>query len=260
MTRLDGTMPFSVSHPIASVPLRDIDAAAPVWSVDGTQLAYVTLGQSPDTALEVARADGGGIEYTVSLTGHVAADLRRSPVDERYLLVGPREGGGSDVYTFSVESDGPSLIMTGTTAADWSPEGQPIVVAERASRSVLVVQPGREVRPVAQFSTTPIDVRWSPDSRLMAVVTAGSVRQGYGDALHVVDVADGEITSLIDGEAWALWPAWSSDGKRLLFTRGPLVRRSGLPYGDLWVYDVVSGNLDQLTAQQGFAGLGTWSP
>ena len=31
-------------------------------------------------------------------------------------------------------------------------------------------------------------------------------------------------------------------------------------YGDLWVYDVVSGNLDQLTAQQGFAGLGTWSP
>ena len=94
----------------------------------------------------------------------------------------------------------------------------------------------------------------------MAVVAAGSVQQGYGDALHVVDVADGAITSLVDGEAWAGWPEWSSDGKRLLFTQGPLIRRSGLPYGDLWVYDVVSGNPHQLTAQHGFAGMGTWSP
>ncbi|MGD2145705.1 MAG: hypothetical protein PVH41_03300 [Anaerolineae bacterium] len=260
VTRLDGTMPFSVSPPIAGAPLREIDAVPPAWSLDGTQLAYVTLGQSSRTALEIARADGGGIEYSVPLTGHVAEDLRRSPVDERYLIVGPPEVGESDVYTLSTESEGPSLIMTGTTAADWSPDGRRIAVAEQASRSVLVVQMGGEVRLLAQFSTTPIDVRWSPDGRLMAVVAAGSVRQGYGDALHVVDVADGAITSLVDGEAWAGWPEWSSDGKRLLFTRGPLIRRSGLPYGDLWVYDVVSGDLDQLTAQQGFAGLGAWSP
>jgi Tol biopolymer transport system component len=150
--------------------------------------------------------------------------------------------------------------MSGTMAADWSPDGEQIAVAEPASKSVLVIDGGRELGSLAQFSTTPIDVRWSPDGELMAVVAAGSARQGYGDALYVVDVESGETTPLVDGEAWVLWPEWSADGQRLLFTRGPLIRRAGLPYGNLWVYHVASGDIDQLTTGQGFDGLGTWSP
>jgi hypothetical protein len=68
------------------------------------------------------------------------------------------------------------------------------------------------------------------------------------------------VTPLVDGEAWVLWPERSADGEHLLFTRGLLIRRSGLPYGNLWVYDVVSGSMDQLTTAQGFDGLGAWSP
>jgi Tol biopolymer transport system component len=257
---LDGSTPLSVSHPMAGTPSRDIDAVAPAWSLDGTQVAFVSIGDSPDTALQFVRTDGSGIEHTIPLTGYVAVNLRPSPIGERFLLAGPHHGGETNVYTLSAQSGGPTLIMTGTTAADWSPDGGQIAVAERASRSVLVTDSGKEPRSVAQFSTTPIDVRWSPSGRLMAVVAAGSARQGYGDALYVVDVDTGEITPLVDGEAWVLWPEWSSDGERLLFTRGPLIRRSGLPYGNLWVYDAASGTVDQLTAGQGFDGLGTWSP
>ena len=43
---------------------------------------------------------------------------------------------------------------------------------------------------------------------------------------------------------------------------GPLRQRPGvdLPYADLWLYDVASGELEQLTLGGGFDGLGVWSP
>jgi TolB protein len=255
-----GTMRVSVSHPISNAPTRDIDAITPAWSQDGTEVTFVSLGDSADAALQVARSDGSGIDRTVHLTDHVVVALRRSPNDDRLLFVGPHEGGEANVYTLSAHSEGPTLIMTGTTAADWSPDGERIAVAERASKSVLVLDGDEEPRSVVQFSTIPIDVRWSPDGRFMAVVTDGSERQGYGDGLYVVDVESGQTTPLVDGEAWTLWPEWSADGERLLFTRGPLIRRAGLPYGNLWVYHVASGDMDQLTVGQGFDGLGTWSP
>jgi Tol biopolymer transport system component len=260
VTDLDGSTPVSVSHPLANGPSQDVDTIPPAWSLEGTQVAFVTLGDLSGTALQIARLEGAGIDHTIPLTGYEAWALRRSPVDDRLLLVGQHQGGASNVYTVSAQSEGPTLIMTGTTAADWSPNGEQIAVGERASRSVLVLDGDGEPRPVAQFSTTPTGVRWSPDGRLMAVVGAGSERQGYYDALYVVDVEDGEITPLVDGEAWVDWPQWSSDGERLLFTQGPLIRRSGLPYGNLWVYDTASGDMDQLTTGQGFDGLGTWSP
>jgi Tol biopolymer transport system component len=260
VTELDGSTPWSVSQPVSDAPSWGIDAIAPVWSLDGAQVAFVSRGDSADTALQFARTDGSGIDHTIPLTGYVAVALRRSSAGERFLVVGPHGGGEGNVYTLSARSEGLTLIMTGTTAADWSPGGERIAVAERASKSVVVIESGEEPRSVVQFPTTPIDVRWSPDGRLMAVVAAGSARQGYGDALYVVDVESEETTPLVAGEAWVLWPEWSADGEHLLFTRGPLIRRSGLPYGNLWVYDVASGDMDQLTAGQGFDGLGTWSP
>ena len=56
--------------------------------------------------------------------------------------------------------------------------------------------------------------------------------------------------------------SWSPDGSRLLFTMGPLRQRPvvDLPYADLWLYDVASGELEQLTLGGGFDGLGVWSP
>jgi Tol biopolymer transport system component len=43
---------------------------------------------------------------------------------------------------------------------------------------------------------------------------------------------------------------------------GPMQQRPGadLPYADLWVYDVTSGQLERLTTGEGFEGLGVWSP
>ena len=260
VTDLDDSTPLPISHPVSDTSSQGLETLAPNWSFGGEQLAFVSLTDSANAALQVAGADGSGVDHTIPLTGYVAVALRRSPVSERFLLVGSHQGGESNLYTVSVHSGGPTLIMTGTTAADWSPDGERIAVAERVTKSVLVLEGDEEPRSVAQFSTTPIDVRWSPDGSRMAVVTAGSERQGYGDALYVVDAESGEVTPLVDVEAWALWPAWSSDGARLLFTRGPLIRRAGLPYGDLWVYDTASGDLGQLTARQGFDGLGTWSP
>jgi Tol biopolymer transport system component len=260
VSALDGSMRVSASALISTTPYGSIDGVAPVWSIDGVHVVFVSLGEPSDAALQIARADGSSIDHTIPLTGYQVAALRRSPVSECFLLVGSEQGGATNTYTMSVRSATPTLILTGTTAADWSPDGKQIALAERATQSILVVDRDGAARSIAQLATTPMGVSWSPDGELMAVIAAGNERQGYYDALYVVDVESGEITPLVDGEAWVDWPQWSADGERLLFTRGPLIRRAGLPYANLWIYDVVSGDVDQLTAGQGFAGLGTWSP
>ena len=70
----------------------------------------------------------------------------------------------------------------------------------------------------------------------------------------------GEVATVSEGSGWVGWPRWSPDGQILLFTRGELSRRPGLPFADLLTYDLNSAQLGSLATAQGFEGMGTWSP
>jgi Tol biopolymer transport system component len=106
----------------------------------------------------------------------------------------------------------------------------------------------------------PIEVAWSPDGATVAATNAGHYRQGYGTIMQVAAVGTAEVTTIAEGRGWVLWPDWSSDGRRLMFTWGHLGGGAGFPDAALWVYDITSGEMNQLTSDEDFSGMGVWSP
>ncbi|NIR35198.1 MAG: hypothetical protein GWO22_03955, partial [Actinobacteria bacterium] len=132
-----------------------------------------------------------------------------------------------------------------------------------STQVILIVGPDQEPRGIAQLTEEfPIDVAWSPDGAHIAVAATLVRQRDFATSLHVIALETGALTTVVEGDEWLMWPNWSPDGNRLLFTMGPMQRRPGadLPYADLWVYDVTSRQLEQLTTGHGFAGLGVWSP
>jgi len=253
----------------ASVAITTVLGIAPAWSPDGTRLAFAARGEpagqdDPTSTLYVVRADGSGVERSVSLPWTVT-DLAWSPTGEAWLLVGGSPDAETGVHVLSSQGDGGEemvALFDGALAADWSPDGSQVVVGDYQSRTLLVLERDQEPRQVAQLPLQPVEVAWSPDGTRVAVAVASTIRQGYATSLYVVTLQTGELITMVREEGWLGWPAWSPDSQRLLFTMGPLRQRTGtqLPYANLWTYELASGTLEQLTLKEGFAGLGAWSP
>jgi len=247
-------------HTRVSQAISRVLGTDPMWSPDGTRLAFASLsepmgGEPLTSTIHVAALDGG-VEQRFPLPWVIEYAVW-SPAGDEWLLV--TDGG---VYTLSGEEGEIVEVFVGARTANWSPDGEEVVVGDQASNSVLVVGQDLEPRLIAELKMDPVEVAWSPDGAHIAVTAAQRYQQGYGDALYIVTLETGDIVPVIENEGWALWPNWSPDGSQLLFTMGPPVWRTGsdLPYADLWVYDVASGRQEQLTLGEGFEGLGIWSP
>jgi Tol biopolymer transport system component len=265
----DGSAHVHVSPAISGV--LEIPAA---WSPDGTQLAFLAQGQSAEegegsnSVVHIALASGGG-EHSIPLPWAIEPQpwmvhqVDWSPTGDRLLLVNDTPEIGSSVYVLDSQGGELTEVYHGGRTADWSPDGEEIVVAVDSTQVILIVGPDQEPRAVAQLTGEfPIDVAWSPDGTHVAVAATLVRQRGFATSLHVIALATGAVTTVVEGDEWLMWPNWSPDGNRLLFTMGPMQRRPGadLPYADLWVYDVTSGQVEQLTTGEGFAGLGVWSP
>ncbi|MCI0460378.1 MAG: CehA/McbA family metallohydrolase [Gemmataceae bacterium] len=74
-------------------------------------------------------------------------------------------------------------------------------------------EPAREPTPPLSLAIGAIHPRIAPDGKTIAA--------SYQGAIWVVPAAGGVMTRLTDGEGFDHEPAWSPDGKRLAFVRGP---------------------------------------
>jgi TolB protein len=243
----------------------------PTWSPDGTRVAFVTWdetaeGGDPPGIVRIARADSGEIERSLSVPWTTIHQVTWSPVEDKFLLVtGDPSESRTSVYVLSIDGSEAIGVYRGALMADWAPDGQSIVVGDYTSQEVLVIDAGsgdewQEPRSIAELVMQPIEITWSPNGTHVAVAITGHHRQGYATNLDVVNLQTGDITVVAEGQGWVGWPGWSPDGGRFVFTWGELSRRPGLPFADLWIYDVASGQSESLTSVDGFEGMGTWSP
>jgi len=263
---------------VAGFEVEAVEIPPPAWSPDGAMLA-VAIGEG--------RGEGGGLQSTLYFLGVGAGDavvertllvpravnsLQWSPSGDALLIVGtrygPRESWGSYQVDLLAEDGGElTTLWPNALTADWSPDGEEIVVGDWESSLVIIL--GRDGAPRRAFELPgrPRSVDWSPDGARIAVVTVDAHWEsfGLGNALHLITVESGGLSTAVDSlePRWLAGPGWSTDGTQLTFTWGELRVRSDSPldvYAGLWAYDCVSGQMESMAGGAGFDGLGAWSP
>jgi Tol biopolymer transport system component len=187
--------------------VTELNADRPVWSPDGTQIAFVSgPGSGVPAHPYVVDADGG--------------DLRRvSDVDSLYVAPDWAPDGSSIAFSswdyglYVVNSDGTGerrLDSPGDNRsyvdAQWSPDGQRIIT----SGMWLFEADGSGVRRVAQSGSDP---RWSP--------IGSEIAFSDGSRIIVISEDGGSARVLTTGEdnEFDHRPVWSPDGSTLSFTR-----------------------------------------
>jgi dipeptidyl aminopeptidase/acylaminoacyl peptidase len=204
--------------------------SAPIWSRDGTHVAFERVVDGASSRLLVAGLDGRDIiavtpEPLDRLADHAFSPdgrelvITSGPAASRTLWIAKADGSGIRQLDVGMSVDGPSYRPTDGTeivfTSGSSPLGNGIYAVDVRSGGVRTI--------VAPSVAVGIDrVRSAPDgSRLAYAVRAvDPARNTY--VIHVI-AADGTgdvILPMPPGATFQDAPVWSNDGQRLAVARG----------------------------------------
>jgi dipeptidyl aminopeptidase/acylaminoacyl peptidase len=281
--------PFRLEHALTLKSFSDLN-----WSADGTKLAFVVT--TMDTAENTSNPDLWLADLargeTLRLTRHPKADISPtfSPGGDTLAFVANR-GTGEDakpaIWMMSLRGGEPWAFGSYAEAVGevkWSPDGRTLayVMTDTLSRQIRewrkkkwdqVVEDERlqyphlwvvDVATGRQRRLTSGDryiwnVRWSPDSRLIAFIVSptGKPDDSNEQDIGIVPAEGGPVRTLgVIGGAFA----WSPDGKSIALATGH-DRDVYVGKTDLWRVPVAGGAPRNLTA--GFdedAQMPAWNP
>jgi len=193
------------------------------WSPDGRQLAFVA-GSGGRDFLYVVDADDGRVRNRIDVPCEQLSFPAWSPVADSIVVLGLK-GGRSDLWLVHVGT-GESTRLTDDAWDEkeptWSPDGRHLTFAsDRLAPVVLQPDPPK---------------------------------QGFGRyGIYDLDLATGTSKLLVDTAGDDHAPAWSPDGRRLVF----ITDRSGGP--NLALFDVADQTITQLTNLTGGVQSVSWS-
>lgn len=245
------------------------DEAYPVWSPDGTKIAFMTSHNgAPD--IYVMNADGSDIKR---LTDHRSQDVLSawSPDGMQIAFASDRDDGvyvnyimnadGSDQRPMPMqvpEKLKPPLGLTGF--AVWSPDGQRIAFEGGTWEDTNIYVINADGSGLAQVTTAPGTENhpgWSPDGSKLSFVSArdgGSVYTINPDGSGETQLVS-QIGTSNDPLVPAPWvPGWSPDGKHIVYVS------DGDKNLDIWVMSPDGTEQRNLTQHPGADTTPAWQP
>jgi Tol biopolymer transport system component len=198
------------SDKVTNTPNREID---PVWSPDGTRLAYAVNGRIE--VKSIWRRECPPEEYCDPWVGKVRAlttggadsEPDWSPTGTRLVYVS-RRSGNAELYV-SPAAGGAQTRVTNNGQDDvhpsWSPQGGPIAFS-RASTLYTISADGRRERALGQGRSP----TWSPDGTQLAFEWQGDIWVARADGSRRRNITRSTAVQETD-------PTWAPDGERVAF-------------------------------------------
>ena len=220
--------------------------AVPPASI-GASAATVSPSPAPSPTRVVHTNQGPVVAGTPIRLGDLSGRIVTDDFEDLFAM----DIDGSDFVRVAANPAGPEFD------GSWSPDGKWIVYRD-STRGInendeifIASTDGTQRRNLTQNAANDWGPDWSPDGKTIAF---NSDRDGAtGLRGYLVD-PDGSNLRRIDVDAWFEYPSWSPDGRKLAF-EGAL----GSNY-ELFVVDLGSGEVTQLTTSPGHDGWPAWSP
>ena len=220
------------------------DSLDPVWSPDGTKLAFLDHEQR----LLVMNADGSG-KRVVSEEHPFPAedDIASWSPDGKQLVFGAKLDTGAD-HLFVVNADGTGKRSLGVRGdgPDWSPDGKRIAFVDGEGLIAVIGPNGRGLRRLTDFGCTSDPPRWSPDGKKIAIIA--SVDCGLTASPIAVMNPDGSgMRTFTQAKGYYGSPSWSPNGRQIVYSRGA----EFAALGDLYIADADGSHVRRLTTDGG---------
>jgi hypothetical protein len=200
------------------------NASRPAWSSDGSRLAFFKVDDNhEDVAICIVAppAPTATCAPVEVLSREVVSEMRASWAPDGRTLALSRlyygEGASQllflDVATMKISHHG--TIDEMVISASWSPDGQKMAIATDA-KVYLANAGGAELTVLLPFAA--LEVGWSPDGKMIGVITLGCDWDCYGDDIGLVDPVSKVFETLVPGQGGFSGLTWSPDGTRLAYT------------------------------------------
>lgn len=212
------------AHAAAQITRSAQDCSEPFWSLDGSQVLYLSMDESGAPALWSVGASGG--EPRRIRTGVMAASIAPTGA---FAYLRPEPGEGLSLWIAGSPSSSDARRYS---QGDWSrrsfsrgylsfsPDGKSIGVWLATSSGLsefwVLPYPTGQPRRAFTFEDGVYPFQWMPDSK--RILFGGALPGSIGSDLHIADIASGHFLPITKTTQDAEQPAISPDATQIAFT------------------------------------------
>ncbi|MBZ0295958.1 MAG: hypothetical protein K8L99_25585 [Anaerolineae bacterium] len=240
---------------------------APVWSPDGSKIAFLNSNGFGRASLRVMDANGGHlIELLPARFGVEYERPSWSPDSQQLVFTMRKTMDDPQLDIYIINADGTGLrqmtnYLTDDSWPSWSPDGNQIAFAlhrrngRQFNPNIYVMDANCDQLPGGCYAnlrqiTNILAARypaWSPDGTKIALIA------DYFENLYVVDADGSNLRSIARGTG-LLWYHWSPDSKQIVFASSTSARSWGVS-----VVDIDTGETHMIDSGRN-AVAPAWSP